>query len=220
MDSLIDQQTRTWYIDILNGFFAPLEVDLILKIPLSFNYVEDKLVWPHTANGVYSVKSGYNFLAKEKASSPLAASFLDDGRSIWKTLWTLSVPNKIKNFLWRASKEAIPVKKNLVARKVLSEDVCDHCHAATEDVHHALWDCHKLLPLWEADSLWLFRRTKKFSNFFELVSHILEEKINLDLFATRVWRIWSYRNRLWTNTKPFPLSQVTPLASQTLQTFA
>ena len=40
--------------------------------------------------------------------------------------------------LWRASKEVIPVKKNLVARKVLFEDVCDHCHSATEDVHHAL----------------------------------------------------------------------------------
>ena len=42
MDSLIDQQTRTWDIDVLNGFFAPLEVDLILKIPLSSNFVEDK----------------------------------------------------------------------------------------------------------------------------------------------------------------------------------
>ena len=124
--------------------------------------------------------------------------------------------NKIKNFLWRASRETIPVKKNLIARKVLSEDICDHCHMATEDVHHALWDCHELSALWEADSLWLFRRTKKFSNFFELVSHVLEEKINPNLFATLVWTIWSRRNTLWTSTKPFPLSQVAPSALQTL----
>ena len=44
VDTLIDQQSRTCDIDILKGFFAPLEVDLILKIPLSSNYVEDKLV--------------------------------------------------------------------------------------------------------------------------------------------------------------------------------
>ena len=44
VDTLIDQHSRTWDIDILKGFFAPLEVDLILKIPLSSNYVEDKLV--------------------------------------------------------------------------------------------------------------------------------------------------------------------------------
>ena len=126
------------------------------EIPLSSNYVEDKLVWPHTTNGVYSVKSGYNFLAKERSSPSLVASRLDDGSSIWKKLWSLPVPNRIKNFLWRASREAIPVKKNLVARKVLSEDICNHCQVATEDVHHALWDCHELSALWEANSLWLF----------------------------------------------------------------
>ena len=86
VDSLIDQQTRTWDMDVLKGLFAPLEVGLILKIPLSSNYVDDKLVWPHTANGVYSVKSEYNFVAKEKASPPLAVSLQDDGRSIWKKL--------------------------------------------------------------------------------------------------------------------------------------
>ena len=64
----------SWDIDILKGFFASLEVDLILKIPLSPNYVEEKLFWPHTANGVYSVKSGYNFLAKEKSSLSLVSS--------------------------------------------------------------------------------------------------------------------------------------------------
>ena len=197
-----------------------MEVDLILKIPLSSNYVEDKLAWPYTANGVYSVKFGYNFLVKEKSSPPLAVSLQDDGSSIWKKLWSLSVPNKIKNFLWRASREAIPVKKNLVARKVLSEDICDHCQVATEDVHHALWDCHELSALWEANSLWLFRRTKKFSNFFELVSHVLEENRSPALFATLVWTIWSRCNLLRTNTKPFPLSQMALSASQTLQTFA
>ena len=130
------------------------------------------------------------------------------------------MPNKIKNFLWRASREAIPVKKNLVARKVLSEDICDHCQVATEDVHHALLDHHELSALREAGSLWLFRRTKKFSNFFELVSHVLEENISPALFATLVWTIWSLHNLLQTITKPFPLSYVALLASQTLQTFA
>ena len=86
--------------------------------------------------------------------------------------------------------------------------------------NHALWDCHELLALWESNALWRFRRTKKFSNFFKLVSHVLEEKKNPELFATLVWTIWSRRNTLRTNRLPFPLSQVAPSASQTLQTFA
>ena len=206
----------SWDIEILKDYFAPLEVDLILKIPLSYNYVEDKLVWPHTANGVYSVKSGYNFLAKEKSLPSSAFSHQDDGQSVWKKLWSLSVPNKVKNFLWRASREAIPVKKNLVARKVIAEDVCDHCHVATEDVHHALWDYQELSAMWEAESMWLFRRTKKFSNFFALVRYVLEENKNSALFATLVWTIWSRRNSLQTSNKPFLLSQAAISASQTL----
>ena len=63
--------------------------------------------------------------------------------------------NKVKNFLWKASREAIPVKKNLVARRVIAEDVCCHCQVAIEDVHHALWDCQELSAIWEANSLWL-----------------------------------------------------------------
>ena len=66
--------------------------------------------------------------------------------------------------------------------------------------------------------LWLFQRTKKFSNFFELVSYVLEEKKNSELFATLVWTM-SHRNTLRTSNKPFPLSQVTLSASQTLQNF-
>ena len=101
-------------------------------------------------------------------------------------------------------------------KNTATEDVCDHCHSATEDVHHTLWDCHELSALWESNALWQFRRTKKFSNIFELVSHVLEEKKNLELFATLVWMIWSQRNTLRTSSKPFPLSQVTPSASQTV----
>nr|POE65505.1 hypothetical protein CFP56_47103 [Quercus suber] len=86
LDTLIDQQSRTWDLEIIKGYFNPLEVDLILKIPLSSNYVEDKLVWPHTANGVYSVKSGYNFIAKEKTLPLPVFSNQGDGQSVWKKL--------------------------------------------------------------------------------------------------------------------------------------
>ena len=196
-----------------------LASELILKILLTHTYVEDKLFWPYVSNGIYSVKSGYNFLAKEKSSLLLIPNSQVDVRSIRKQLWSLLVPNKVKNFQWRACKEAILVKKNLVRQRVLDEDVYCHCNQAIEDVLHVLWDCPTLSPIWEADMMWLFRGTKKFSNFFELVSYTLEERKNSELLATLVWFIWYCRNLVWTNNKPFPISQVVPLASQTLQDF-
>ena len=68
VNCLINLMSRSWDMDVVASFFAPLEVDLILKIPLSPINVEDKLIWPHVSNGVYTVKSGYRFLVQEKAS--------------------------------------------------------------------------------------------------------------------------------------------------------
>lgn len=159
--TLLIQDLKRWDVDILNRYFASVEVDLILKIPLCPNYVEDNLFWPYVTIGVYSVKSKYNFLAKEKSMLSLNSSPQIDSRGIWKEPWSLSVPNKVKNFMWRTCKEAIPVKRNLVKKRILTEDICCHCIQAAEDVVHALWDCAKLSAIWESDMLWLFRRTKK-----------------------------------------------------------
>ena len=49
---------------MLHGLFNPKEMSLIKNIPLCITSVEDKLVWPFTVSGEYTVKSGYNFLAK------------------------------------------------------------------------------------------------------------------------------------------------------------
>nr|POF08645.1 hypothetical protein CFP56_04766 [Quercus suber]POF09161.1 hypothetical protein CFP56_77768 [Quercus suber] len=202
-------------IKVTFGYFAPLEVDLILKIPHSSNYDEDKLVWPHTANGIYSVKSGYNFLAKEKTLPLPVFSNQGDGQSVWKKLWSLAVPNKVKpnkvkNFLWRASREAIPMKKNLVARRLLPRMYVIivtwplkmsimHCGTAKNCL-----PCGRLKRCGYIEEqseeklknklLLRYFNIKKFSNFFELVRYVLEENKNPALFATLVWKVWSHRN--------------------------
>ena len=56
VDCLINPTSRSWDRHVLLGYFAPLETDLILKIPLSPTTIEDKLIWPHFPNGVYTVK--------------------------------------------------------------------------------------------------------------------------------------------------------------------
>ena len=219
IDCLINPTSRSWDTDLLAGVFALVEADLIQKIPLSPVTVEDKLIWPYVSSGVYSVKSGYRFLVKEKGGSRASLQTQTDSPSVWRWIWGLSVSNKGKNFLWRACKEALPVKINLVRRKVLSEDICCHCNLKAEDGLHALWDCAKLSTIWEVDSLWLFCRSKKFSNFYELASFVMENSRNPELFAVLAWTIWTRRNQLRTSSKPFPLMQVIPSATQLIQDF-
>ncbi|KAL0011189.1 hypothetical protein SO802_006297 [Lithocarpus litseifolius] len=196
-----------------------MEADLILKIPLSPTNVEDKLIWPHVPNGVYTMRFGYRFLVKDKLSPSPSPHSQGETTIVWSRIWGLSVPNKVKIFLWRARKEALPVKKNLVRRRVIDEDVCCHCNLKAEDGYHALWDCFEHLAIWEVDTMWLFCRSKKFSNFFELARFVLEKGKQPELFASITWTIWSRRNQLRTSNKPFPLSQVIPSAKHMLQEF-
>ena len=76
---------------------------------------------------------------------------------VWKVVWGLKVQNKIRNFLWKAIHNSIPVKTNLVQRKVLTVDSCDHWLAEPVNVLHALWNCPLLDPVWNSDPIWSFR---------------------------------------------------------------
>ena len=112
VNDLVDPVSNQWDAGLLQGLFSSQEVELIMSIPLCRTYIEDKLIWPYTSSGNYIVKSGYNFLAAAKTDQTNIANPRQDG-GIWKLVWSLSVPNKVKNFLWRVCKEALPMKRNL-----------------------------------------------------------------------------------------------------------
>nr|POE68233.1 hypothetical protein CFP56_26128 [Quercus suber] len=40
----------------------------------------------------------------------------------------LQVLNKVKHLAWKACKDSLPTKTNLVRRKVITEDCCDACN--------------------------------------------------------------------------------------------
>ena len=112
------------------------------------------------------------------------------GQAEWKTIWSLSIPNKVCNFVCRACKNSIPIKTNLVRRKVLSEDIYNHCHdLSCEDTMHALWNCPCLSLVWDFDSMWNFRRNLVFNRFGDLVKFIIDRGKNLEIFAVIVWTI-------------------------------
>ena len=84
-----------------------------------------------------------SFLTNENTNNSIIVSLNLNG-GVWKLVQSLSVPNKVKNFLWRSSGDVIPVKVNLKKQKILLSDTCDHCNRALESVLHALWDCPEI----------------------------------------------------------------------------
>ena len=88
------------------------------SIPLGNSSAEDKLIWPYTSLGQHTVQSGYKFLAKENLNNPTTVGPKQDN-GVWKLVWCLSIPNKLKNFLWRACQNVMPAEVNLRKRMIL-----------------------------------------------------------------------------------------------------
>ena len=130
---------RQWNTELIDGIFIPSEVDLIKNIPLSRTESEDMIYWPLTQNGQYTCKNEYDE-ASQDMYSPQDSSF-------WKGVWSLQVPNKVKNLMWRACKNSIPTKLNLLRWAIIVDPLCDRCKSEAQSPLHALWLCNELDPV-------------------------------------------------------------------------
>lgn len=83
---------------------------MVRKIQVCEDWEEDILIWPLTFNGEYSVRSAYQMLVDDE-NLPLSSSSVPTSvGSVWKKTWKVRVPNKIKHFLWHATKDSLPTK--------------------------------------------------------------------------------------------------------------
>lgn len=102
VNELIDRQSNTWNVHVLREVFAENEVDIIRKIPISLSSCLDQMVWRHTKDGLFTVKSAYHLLGEmEKCSKGQPFNNLRYNE-IWSKLWKLNVPNATRMLMWRA----------------------------------------------------------------------------------------------------------------------
>ena len=163
---------------------------MIKSIPLSSTAQSDTLIWPFTPSGIYSVKSGYRFLLENSAQFQR----ISQDAEFWKKVWSLKVPSKIKNFVWRASKDALPVKKNLLRRKIAQEGQCDICKAGDEDCLHALFFCSEVQVMWTVDPQWRWLSEMHRSTIKDIFKRAFSERRDIELLAFMGWAVWNRRN--------------------------
>lgn len=152
VSSLLDTERRGWNVARVRNTFLPHEDEMVLSIPISAGLPADSIVWAGITNGKFTVKSAYKVAQKAMKENPLRGEeggSSDNSRmkAIWKIVWCLSCPNKIKHLLWRACKNILPTKLRLKSRGVGEDDRCDMCGLG-ESSGHALWSCQLVEAVW------------------------------------------------------------------------
>ena len=114
----------------------------------------------------------------------------------------------------------MPMKENLVRQTIIEDRLCDCCHVDLETPLHALWLCHELDIVWSDPELWHFRRSVHFRDFKELLSWLILQEKNPELFAVMAaWSIWIQRNQVRLHQTASALHQVEQLSRDTFNEF-
>ncbi|CAN6710400.1 unnamed protein product [Malus baccata var. baccata] len=206
---LIEPISKSWKAEIIVAGFNQEEARKILSIPLSKTGCRDRLVWHHTVNGVYSVKTGYGVAINLMENGALgrkgrgAPSENRRSNPMWRKIWTLQVPNKIKYFIWKCCNNALAVRQNLQRRHMRVENICGVCNSVGESENHLFFHCDFSQRFWFGSHLYLNSHKLAGVDFLEswetfcnrIKSTAMNEEI-LQEFAFGLWRLWKNRNEV------------------------
>jgi ribonuclease HI len=187
--------TRVWDVPKVKDVLLGFEAEEVLNIYTSMSLEEDILAWAHERHGNYSVRSAYRVLKKEQAANEMAAKSEVSGSlqsTIWKKVWKLNVPPKVRNFWWRVIHNFLPSKSELKRRHIEKESHCEVCGNSDETVFHVALECPVAKMFWaEAKIVWGFSvpRLHPVTWMVDMINH--KEAARL---VCGVWSLWTGRN--------------------------
>ncbi|KAG7547788.1 Ribonuclease H domain [Arabidopsis suecica] len=147
VDYLICPLTKAWDREKIK-LLLPAYEEQILAIRPSKKETEDRLSWLLTKNGEYSAKSGYLATTLE---TKLGLSHRDSspGFNWFKDLWNLKCQPKIKFFLWKLLRDALPLSTSLKFRGINLDALCPHCQQEESGLH-LFFHCPFAQQVWES----------------------------------------------------------------------
>lgn len=143
---LIDNENK-WKPDLIQSMFLKEDAEAILSIPLPRRKRKDQVIWHYDKKGEYSVKSGYQVALNMKFPDPPGCSRSNDSK--WSIIWKLSLPEKIKIFVWKATKNLLPTAENLCKHGIVQEAHCKRCGNRVENILHVLVTCKAAKKVWQ-----------------------------------------------------------------------
>jgi hypothetical protein len=181
-----------------------LLIDLSNSFPaFSLSGEEDEWAWALEEDGMFSVKSTYEFLGTIFSPEP---SFGEEELRVLNNIWKSPAPSKVIAFSWKLLRNRIPTRLNLVHRGI---DVnggsvnCVHCLGVEESELHLFLFCDFALGVWKAIFRWLGIVIVIPPNLFILFDCFLaaagSKKVRKGfalIWHATVWSLWDSRNNI------------------------
>ncbi|CAN1261991.1 Putative ribonuclease H protein At1g65750 [Linum perenne] len=196
---LMIPELREWDAELIETLFCSVDAGMILNMPLSSPGRRDAILWHHSRDGNYTVRSAYR-LAMEKVLNN--THLYVDGD--WTALWGIQAPPKVKHMIWRLGREVLPTKENLRRRHIVVSVGCGVCGQGNKIVRHLFVECPWVKDCWRITNMqwiveagidthhsirdWLLGIIQ--ANPMEVVQKVV----------MLMWAIWRERNdRVWNN---------------------
>ncbi|XP_060964662.1 uncharacterized protein LOC133033663 [Cannabis sativa] len=212
VNSLFQVHNRCWDSDVVKDFFSPTDAAIILGIPIDQSGDVNSWYWAAEKNGFYSVRSAYNLFQDQKHHSANTVS-----NKFWKILWTLKVPPKAKDLVWRAASNCLATKRNLCIKKVLVESNCPMCDVFAETEWHLLVACDFAWSCFNVAGLAAVARDS-FSSLLSWLeataSSVTSEMLGRVIMLC--WALWAARNDLVWKQRVRRVSDVVAFANLSL----
>lgn len=147
---LIDPYTGGWDEELIRDTFWEDDVNLILALTIHQGR-NNALAWHFDKHGVFSMKSAYK-VARNDLVRNIDGGYQDNSAnspdSIWKAIWNIKCPGKIKHFLWRISHNSHPLRCNLIRKGMDMDTRCPVCNHLGEDGGHLFFKCSMASKVW------------------------------------------------------------------------
>lgn len=112
---LVDWNTYSWNYALISSTFWPVDVHCIFQVPLGSTDTAYLLVWAFSKTRIFTVRSCYHSILEDRSGEGEdGGSFEGVTEAQWEWIWSLKVPLKVRNFLWRACHDIIPTRAAIV----------------------------------------------------------------------------------------------------------
>ncbi|OIT02668.1 putative ribonuclease h protein, partial [Nicotiana attenuata] len=213
-------QMGSWNTSSLSFSLPPHIHDLLRSVFIpSVSTKEDNLIRDLTANGQFSISSAYSLLSRQNQSTTT------DGGELFKGLWKLHIPNKIKNFLWLLTHKRLPTRSFLHSIGLECPQQCHFCGFDKEDIDHIFSQCPNAVQFWhsiraKASTSTMPSLSLNGLPWASIMSTIKDIKYNEclnrgNLMPFCLWHIWLTRNSNVFNNKRDPINANNTIAKAT-----